>query len=264
MKIICLANSYKHHGRCLAGINLNSGEWIRPVSTLEDGKLPLDDSHTKVDRIWLLDIIDIPIDRSQKLGYEVENCGYRHLPWRIIDKATVTDLLSYCEDTLLYPQFDRAIPYEYLRQQSPLRTLQLIEVKSLRCYKDDRNKAKGRILDEKYNLIHTDISITDPLMLKKLDYQESYTCHGLICLSLSQPWQKSPQDELKCYRLIAGVIQLPSELEMILTHMERVGWSKSQGRQYLRDNFGKESRYQLTQEEAQQFLTYLQNLPISK
>lgn len=260
MKIICLANSYKRHGRCIAGININSAEWIRPVSSLEDGKLPLDDIHTQVDRIWLLDIIDIPIDRSQKLGYEVENYGYYHLPWQITDKAKVIDLLPYCEDTLLYPEFDRAIPYEYLRQQSPLRTLQLIEVKSLQCYRDARNRGKGRILDEKYNLTSIEISITDPLMLKKLDYQESYTCHGLICLSLSQPWQKSPQDELMCYRLIAGIIELPSQLEKILTQMERIGWSQSQGRKYLRENFAKESRYQLTQEEAQQFLAYLQNL----
>ncbi|WP_017296261.1 dual OB domain-containing protein [Geminocystis herdmanii] len=264
MKIICLANSYKHHGRCIAGININSGEWIRPVSSLEDGKLPIDDSYLKVDRIWLLDIIDIPIDRSQKLGYEVENYGYYHLPWQITDKAKVIDLLSYCEDTLLYPEFDRAIPYEYLRQQSPLRTLQLIEVKSLWCYKDERNKGKGRILDEKYNIASIEISVTDPLILKKLDYQESYTCHGLICLSLSQPWQKSPQDELMCYRLIAGIIELPSQLEKILTQMERVGWSQSQGRKYLRENFDKESRYQLTLIEAQQFLTYLENLSISR
>jgi len=63
-----------------------------------------------------------------------------------------------------------------------------------------------------------------------------------------------------CYRLIAGVIEIFSELEIILTEMKRVAWSYDRGRQYLLNNFNKVSRYQLTQEEARHFLEYLENL----
>ncbi|MFC7828484.1 hypothetical protein [Streptomyces sp. NPDC057375] len=32
-KLVCLANSRKHGGRCVAGIEINSNSWIRPVSS---------------------------------------------------------------------------------------------------------------------------------------------------------------------------------------------------------------------------------------
>jgi hypothetical protein len=31
MRIICLANSYKHNDRCIAGVD-DTGRWVRPVS----------------------------------------------------------------------------------------------------------------------------------------------------------------------------------------------------------------------------------------
>ncbi|MBD0345112.1 MAG: hypothetical protein ICV63_09890, partial [Coleofasciculus sp. Co-bin14] len=38
-QIICLANSWKHGDRCIAGINSLKGQWIRPVSHLPDGRI---------------------------------------------------------------------------------------------------------------------------------------------------------------------------------------------------------------------------------
>ncbi|MFO7906187.1 MAG: hypothetical protein R6U98_26250, partial [Pirellulaceae bacterium] len=38
-EFICLANSRKHGGRCIAGIERRSGKWIRPVSDLDDGRV---------------------------------------------------------------------------------------------------------------------------------------------------------------------------------------------------------------------------------
>ncbi len=63
------------------------------------------------------------------------------------------------------------------------------------------------------------------------------------------------------YRLVAGVIELPPEIEMIAQEMQRVGWSTDQGRNYLKKHFAKESRYQLTAAEAQAFVHFLQALP---
>ncbi|MGM0487779.1 MAG: dual OB domain-containing protein [Planctomycetota bacterium] len=38
-EFICLVNSRKHGGRCIAGIEPRSGKWIRPVSDLDDGRV---------------------------------------------------------------------------------------------------------------------------------------------------------------------------------------------------------------------------------
>ena len=37
--ILCLANSWKSGGRCVAGIRMDDGSWIRPVSDTDDGEL---------------------------------------------------------------------------------------------------------------------------------------------------------------------------------------------------------------------------------
>ncbi|MFM8305620.1 MAG: dual OB domain-containing protein, partial [Microcystis aeruginosa] len=42
-KIVCLANSWKLNERCIAGIDISSGNWVRPVCDSlypEDGRVP--------------------------------------------------------------------------------------------------------------------------------------------------------------------------------------------------------------------------------
>ena len=76
-RILCLANSRKLHGRCVAGVELIDGKpagWVRPVSArqhqevseyerqYEDGSDPR-----------MLDIIDIPLLSPAPHGYQQEN-----------------------------------------------------------------------------------------------------------------------------------------------------------------------------------------------
>lgn len=84
---ICLANSWKHRGRCLAGIEvslINDGQnyrvikegdlpkWIRPVSINEHGELP-----TKlVGHIKLLDLVEMDINIPMPNSYQSENVNF--------------------------------------------------------------------------------------------------------------------------------------------------------------------------------------------
>jgi len=43
-QIVCLANSYKHGGRCVAGISPSTGEWIRLRGKAPDGALDVSES----------------------------------------------------------------------------------------------------------------------------------------------------------------------------------------------------------------------------
>lgn len=56
-EIVILANSFKHGGRCVAGISMRSGDWVRPVSTHPHGELyPY---HYRIDGrdVELLDVV---------------------------------------------------------------------------------------------------------------------------------------------------------------------------------------------------------------
>lgn len=87
--IVCLANSKKHGGTCVAGIELlapGTGVWVRPVSsrtghevniveqTLPDGSQP-----------QVLDVISVGLFRSEPSGYQSEN-------WVLDDKHHWTRL----------------------------------------------------------------------------------------------------------------------------------------------------------------------------
>ncbi|MBJ7899635.1 MAG: hypothetical protein GC158_06905 [Cyanobacteria bacterium RI_101] len=261
MILICLANSYKHQGRCLAGIDPQSGRWVRPFSPSPDGTIPLDDPLIKVDHIELLDLVDIPLNSQNIRGYEEENQGYYPASWQVLGKAKITALLKYRDHQLLYPQFDCFIPFADLKAQKlrndKIKTLQLIEVKSFYAYRTPWGKYRGKIKDNRYGLEKCELSITDPFFREKLAQNQPVSRHCLLCMSLGQPWQAEPGMESRCYRLIAGVIELLPEIEQIQTALERAGWDQDQGRRYLQEQFNKSSRYELTALEAQAFLKIL-------
>ena len=79
VRFVCLANSYKEGGRCVAGIMLDRFNnpiiendlptWIRPVSNTGHGEI-----HKElVSHIHLLDILETEISEFVDAGYQSEN-----------------------------------------------------------------------------------------------------------------------------------------------------------------------------------------------
>ena len=76
-KIICLANSRKYAGRCIAGKELTGdevGAWIRPVSGASTGELSLQDIALPSGKMPnLLDIVTVPLREAVPHTYQSEN-----------------------------------------------------------------------------------------------------------------------------------------------------------------------------------------------
>ena len=85
IRILCLAYSRKHGGRCVAGLRTDGGGWVRPVSVKTDGTLTyvmcrLDQGDTP----HLLDVLDIPMKKSKPLEYQPENWLINRSPWTLV------------------------------------------------------------------------------------------------------------------------------------------------------------------------------------
>ena len=84
-RIVCLANSRKYSGRCVAGKELTQGRigaWIRPVNGTQTKELSLDDiTLQNGTEPRLLDVISVPLREACPQAYNAENHAIAHAPW---------------------------------------------------------------------------------------------------------------------------------------------------------------------------------------
>lgn len=101
-RILCLANSKKHSGRCVAGREVmagGAGPWIRPVSA-RPGEEVSENERQYQDGAdpRLLDVIDVPLIRAAPHACQTENWlldpGYY---WTRVRQADWTELLQFAE-----------------------------------------------------------------------------------------------------------------------------------------------------------------------
>jgi hypothetical protein len=268
-KIICLANSFKLEERCIAGIDLETEQWVRPVCDRfypDDGRIPQSTRLIESKEPALLDILEIPLDdRGNDFGFECENRSVLNGKWNYLGTAVSNDLIRYSVNypeilhnswKYVNPSYLQNLPFEKRR------TLQLVYAASLSV---NQNSTSWRgTIETVHGQKLSEAKITDPIFIKRLEsgYVPCYPC--LVTVSLSMPYK--PHDnwegEAPCWKLIAGVIELPvlSESDLILVEMMRVGWNLKEGRFYLEKTYNKKNRQELTENERREFLDYLKSL----
>ena len=97
-RIIVLAHSWKNHDWCLAGIEVTTGKWVRPVTTLEDGRIRQSDMKVGGYFPQILDILDMPLDSTgPDFDFESENRTILPGQWYRRGRAVANDLLKYVE-----------------------------------------------------------------------------------------------------------------------------------------------------------------------
>ena len=102
---VCLANSFKEGGRCIAGIELSNGspiiqngkpKWIRPVANNGHGEVP---THI-VSHINILDIVEIDILENVPEGFQTENVYFNADSIKVIDRYPIENLADLCNNRL--------------------------------------------------------------------------------------------------------------------------------------------------------------------
>lgn len=137
-RLVCLANSIRHGGRCVAGIDLDRREWIRPVPRTGDA---IPGSECFVDSHWLtpLSLFEVDVARPSEVPrYQRENWLLQSWRW-VGGELAKADLLAYCDETspILHSGNDRVSP-ECLENLPPEKwtSLQLVRPRKLRFVRD--------------------------------------------------------------------------------------------------------------------------------
>src|SRR5438477_9111006 len=92
--LICLANSNKMGGRCIAGLRTDGGGWVRPIaSETEHGQLYF--RHFKLDdgsEPKVLDVIRVDLARAAPAPGQPENWIIGPAPWALRSRPVPEDL----------------------------------------------------------------------------------------------------------------------------------------------------------------------------
>ncbi len=201
-KIICLANSWKLGERCIAGIDIDTGKWIRPVCDNiypTDGRVPKNVRLVEGREPKLLDILDIPLEETgNDFGFECENRSVKPGKWKLLGNVQPTDLIKHCESSVKILHNNKKYVYPSDLQNLPFderRTLQLIYATEFSVERKDNSQEKaewrGNIETANGQKL-LGAKITDPLFVEKLDQGHQAGKNCIVTLSLGLPW--SPPD----------------------------------------------------------------------
>ena len=87
IEFVCLANSRKHGGRCVAGIRTDGGGWVRLVSPAEGGTLTFFDYRIgERDEARPFDVIRAGVREYRPQPHQRENWVIDETPWELVQR----------------------------------------------------------------------------------------------------------------------------------------------------------------------------------
>ena len=133
-KIIILTKSKKHSGYCVAGIDYETGEWIRLVSSdLEtEGAVPCEDLQcSNGETLEVYDIIMCRLLRKCGTIVQPENCLYDEtVKWKKVGKSNLDEVIQihgYDSVEYVFENEDTKLPADWIFSGNP--SLCLLKVK---------------------------------------------------------------------------------------------------------------------------------------
>ena len=222
-RIVCLANSYKHENRCVAGINLLTKQWVRLIGTEVPGGLTREQTcYPDGSEARVLDVMQVDIGDRCGSNYHPEDVVSIDRPWKFVRRFA-----SAADTRFLLARSDRrsSVMRTYsdrMYQRAPERrsmqwSLELIEPGDLWWWiREDKGKRKNRALFRvgSARRVRYDLAVTDPEWLSRMQtFQTGIYPHAqffpdrvpktFLTISLSEPFERFH------YKLVAGVVLLP-------------------------------------------------------
>ena len=224
LQLVCLANSYREGGRCVAGKIIGEAgysEWVRPVRPDQD-RLNLQDVMIEGTRIaGLLDILQVDFVEPKPVEFQTENHVIdTERPWRqsgTVDTDTVVDAIDDLDKLWINGHstgngINDRVPAEEAAQFSHSLMLIRPEQFEIRVQTEGggmyprKKKVRAAFNFKGASYI---LAITDPLIHSEYKPRKEGRypldgSHHLVCVSLSMPFK----GDNSCYKLVAGVIAI--------------------------------------------------------
>lgn len=213
IRMICLANSWREHGRCVAGIRPDNGAWIRPVP---EGGGAFDHDDTLIDgrHIEPLDVIRMRVRKPHgTTRFQRENCEIIDYEWELIDQVSVDDVMQYCSRTATVLHSTGKVVEPAVMERLPpeqWESLQLVHATNVTFEPDNKKDNRWVANFSLHRLGPTyHIGVSDPIVTERLNQGDEISRDCLLTLSLTEP-VAFPQWNLPelCYKVVAAVLEV--------------------------------------------------------
>lgn len=211
--IVCLANSRKLGGRCVAGKlfgGARAGAWIRPVGRSNSGELDFRERQIEQREPQLLELIRVPLGDYRGAGCHTEDYAIQQgVPWQLEGKFgkvalhRLVDVEAPLWPCAGYPKNDRVRLSSADHHDHSLRLISVADLQwsQVRGSRGLQYRACFEFLSEPYDLV-----VTDPVAIYNYGQrgEGEWVISGrfLLTVSLGEPFEGFR------YKLVAGIIAL--------------------------------------------------------
>lgn len=219
--ILCLANSDKHGNRCVAGLRLDTGGWIRPVSDEHGSALVKDHYITKSGHEPKpLDTVQIGLKRQYPKYNQPENWVISGEDWKLIDTELhqhhllVLNTAIQREGAVIADGRDSIPKYELKNTPVP-NSLTVLRPHNPEFYIKQTSGRRQPRADFRFDGNEYSLSITAPAWRRRVEAEKVTSLPSvdevadseeiLFTISLGEEF------EGRCYKMIAGIFTVDSE-----------------------------------------------------
>jgi hypothetical protein len=220
--IVCLANSRKLSGRCIAGKRTRDNSWFRPISNRAGHEINEEERrYSDGETAQLLDVIEIPCIEKRPHGHQSENVLIDgRFFWKKKGRASWNDILALVDhdanlwadgSSASYKLNDR-VPEGLIDAKDG--SLRLIELDEMVLHVEPKAPDFGNmklVVRASFNYRGQDyrLDVTDPEYERAclgLEGARAYRIPSVVaCISLSEP-HTNQNGETFAYKLVASII----------------------------------------------------------
>ena len=228
---MCLANSTKLGERCIAGVCVDSREWIRPLGSGRSGAVTYPERRLDTGaEPALLDLIDVPLLHPCPTPGSPEDWRLAEEPWKHVGHLSGDEALNFltalATDEPLFGSSARAFPITHVLSGHVPASLAIVRPSFLRLvlkvweqpewqtYRSSRTEPQLRAHFEQGGAIHN-FPVTDPDR-KNADPEDAARIGQLVedgipvflTVSLGQPFLRRGDPEERQWKLVAAIIRV--------------------------------------------------------
>lgn len=206
MVIVVFANSVKHGRHCVAGKDVQTGNWIRPVRNASGAELDHNqcicvNPYGKY-IVKPLQKVEIDLVSHSPLANQPENFIVGNTQWVQQYKIETHEVFNYLDAPETLWGVGSSVAFSQIEDGTIqiMQSLYLVKVDNLQIYKNLYNNRRAAF---SYNGNQYDLAVTDPNFEK---YLQNPQHQSILCVSLGEKYNPAGGNNYYCYKIVAAII----------------------------------------------------------